>query len=215
MPPAARKVSRPRIASSSSVSRQSAEKPGATIATFVTPCAGKRGQRRVGRRLEPFGAAEARLEGDRSARARAPRRAAAPSCGNGNDRDRRARASARGMPWKLARIAWGSKSSAGQPLLEPRLQRRDIGGIVMIRRKRPHRRLPAQAAQMAEGLVVRRRRRRRAILRIERRDQDPLAALALQRVDPSRRSPAGRSASHGRRSHCRRTRPPAPPPAAR
>ena len=55
VPPAARKVSRPRIASSSSVSRQSAEKPGATIATLLRrPLAGKRRRASVGRRLEPF-----------------------------------------------------------------------------------------------------------------------------------------------------------------
>ena len=37
LPPAARKVARPRIASSSSVSRQSAAKPGASTAPRVTP----------------------------------------------------------------------------------------------------------------------------------------------------------------------------------
>ena len=71
-----------------------------------------------------------------------------------------------------------------QPLLEPRPQRVDIGRIVMIRRQRPDRRLPAHPPQLREGLVVRGRRRRRAILRIERRDQDALAARRLERVDP-------------------------------
>ena len=40
MPPFSSKLSRPRIASSSSVSRQSAEKPGAKIAIFVMPLDG-------------------------------------------------------------------------------------------------------------------------------------------------------------------------------
>ena len=50
--------------SSSSVSRQSAEKPGAAIAMRLTPLRRIGGEHRVGRRLEPFRAAEARLEGD-------------------------------------------------------------------------------------------------------------------------------------------------------
>jgi hypothetical protein len=40
VPPFSSKLSRPRIASSSSVSRQSAENPGATIAILVIPVAG-------------------------------------------------------------------------------------------------------------------------------------------------------------------------------
>ena len=61
---AARKVLRPRIPSSSSVSMQSAEKPGAAMATRLTPCLGISRQRRIGRGLEPLRAAEPRLEGD-------------------------------------------------------------------------------------------------------------------------------------------------------
>jgi hypothetical protein len=87
------------------------------------------------------------------------------------------------MPWKLSEDRLGLEVERSEPALEVRGERGDIGRVVVIRRQGPHRRLPAQAAKVGEGLVVRRRRRRRAILRVERRDQDALAALGLERVD--------------------------------
>ena len=165
------------------------------------PCPGSAGEHRVGRRLEPFGAAEARLEGDDQLAAQRLARAAARSSGNGNDRDRRARSVRCGMPWKLATIACGSKSSAASAGLDARLR---------ARRYRPDRHDKAAAcappaasacgADAAKASSLRGRGRRRAILRIERRDQDALAARRLQRVDPLGDRRAGRSASHDRRS---------------
>ena len=63
-------------------------------------------------------------------------------------------------------------------------QRVDVDGIVVVGRRHPHRRLPAQAHQRAEGLVARRGRGGGGVLRIERHDQQALAALALQMLDP-------------------------------
>ena len=55
---------------SSSVSRQSAEKPGVTMARFFTPLVGQRLHGLVGVGLEPLGGAEARLEREHEAAAR-------------------------------------------------------------------------------------------------------------------------------------------------
>ena len=66
-PPACLKISAFSMAISSSVSRQSAEKPGVMTARFFTPLFGQRLHRRIGIGLEPFGRAEARLEGHASA----------------------------------------------------------------------------------------------------------------------------------------------------
>ena len=88
------------------------------------------------------------------------------------------------MPWKLATIACGANGSAASSASTDRLERGDIGRVVMIRRQRAQRRLPAHPAQLREGRVGGGRGRRRAILRIERRDQDPVAAGRLERVDP-------------------------------
>ena len=63
-PPFSRNVSPARMAISSSVSRQSAEKPGVITATVATPDSGQLGERHVGIGLEPLGPAEARLERD-------------------------------------------------------------------------------------------------------------------------------------------------------
>ena len=186
MPPAARKVSRPRIASSSSVSRQSAAKPGARIATLLTPLPGQLRQHPVGGGLEPFGAAEAGLEGDLQLAARAPRRAAARSCGNGNDRDRRAPASAAACRGSWRAVASGSKSSAARPAFERRFERADIGRIVMIRRQRPHRRQPAHGA--ADGGRPRRPRSRSSPRNIADRAARPGCARSPRAFSASSRS---------------------------
>ena len=62
-------------------------------------------------------------------------------------------------------------------------QRLDIDGIVVIGRGDAQGRLPAQALQRLERLVADRRRRRRAILGIERNDENAVAALFLQRFE--------------------------------
>ena len=142
-PPACRNVSRPRMPSSSSVSMQSAEKPGAATAMRLTPVARIAGERRVGRRLQPFGAAEAATGTRHPPRAPAPRPAAARSSGNGNDRDRQDRACARGMPWKLSSSRSGAKSSAIKLALEVGGERVDVQRIIVVRRQRAQRRLPA------------------------------------------------------------------------
>ena len=71
-----------------------------------------------------------------------------------------------------------------ESMLDRRRQRVDIGRIVMIGRQRADRRLPAHRGQRRERLVVGGRGRRRAILRIERRDQDALAPCRLHRREP-------------------------------
>ena len=81
------------------------------------------------------------------------------------------------MPWKLSSRRSGSKSSAASCRVEVGRERIDVERIVVIRRQRPQRRLPAHPRQRAEHRIVRRRRRRRAILRIERRGEDARAAF--------------------------------------
>ncbi len=63
-------------------------------------------------------------------------------------------------------------------------QRVDIDRLVVIGRHGAHRRLPAHGLECVEGFVVDARRRRGGILRIEREDQDALAALYAQPVEP-------------------------------
>ena len=59
----------------------------------------------------------------------------------------------------------------------------DIDGIVVVGRRHPHGRLPAQPHERAEGLVAGRRRGGRGVLRIERHQQQAVAAPLLQRLD--------------------------------
>ena len=62
--------------------------------------------------------------------------------------------------------------------------RLDIDRIVEIGRHDPQRRLPAHLHEDPKDLVARGRGRRRAVLRIERHQQDALAALGRHRVEP-------------------------------
>ncbi len=87
------------------------------------------------------------------------------------------------MPWNEARRTSGSKSSFPSEARVAR-HRLDIDGIVVIGRGDAQGRLPAQALQRLERLVADRRRRRRAILGIERNDENAVAALFLQRFEP-------------------------------
>ena len=59
----------------------------------------------------------------------------------------------------------------------------DIERIVVIGRQRAQARLPAHFRQGFPRLVHNRRGRRRAILRIERREQDAVAPRILHRLD--------------------------------
>ncbi len=63
-------------------------------------------------------------------------------------------------------------------------QRVDIGRLIVIGGKHPNRRLPAHLAERSRYAVDNRCRRRRAILRIERRDQNTVAAFRLQLPQP-------------------------------
>ena len=197
-PPAARKVSRPRMPSSSSVSRQSAEKPGAAMAIALDALAGIGGEHRVGRRLEPFGAAEARLEGDVDRRVRAPRRAAARSSGNGSDRDRRARASAAACRGSSAAAAPARNRARRAGASDAGLQRVDVERVVIIRRQRAQRRLAAHRGQARR--TPRRSRSRSSPRNIAGRAARRGCARSRPRsfARSPRRSPDCRSASHNR-----------------
>jgi len=78
------------------------------------------------------------------------------------------------------------KIERGKMMFHVGLQRIDIGRVVVIGRQCAQRRLPAHPGQRKEGGVVRGRGRRRAILRIERREQDAVASRRLQCAQPVR-----------------------------
>ena len=151
-------------------------------------------ERRVGRGLEPFRPAEARLEGDIDLAPERLGQAAARSSGNGSDRDRQDRACARGMPWKLSSSRSGSKSSAASWRARFARKRLDVERIVIIRRQRAQRGLHAHRASAREHRVIRGRRRRRAILRIERRCENARAAFST--ISRDRRGDAGIAVAH-------------------
>ena len=77
----------------------------------------------------------------------------------------------------------GVKSSLAEVAPHRVRHRFDIGGVVVIAGGDAHRRLPAHFHERAEGLIGGRRRRRRGVLRIERHQQDAIAALVHQRAD--------------------------------
>ena len=66
----------------------------------------------------------------------------------------------------------------------PRCERLDVEGVIVPGRRDAQDRLAAHLAQNLEGLVASGRRRRRAILRIERHEQQAVAAFLHQRLDP-------------------------------
>ena len=75
------------------------------------------------------------------------------------------------MPWKLSSSRSGLKSSAVELPFEVG-QRLDVERVVVIRRQRAQRRLPAhRCASAANTASLRGGRRRRAILRVERRQR--------------------------------------------
>ena len=139
----------------------------------------------VGVRLEPFLAAETRLEGEAELVAK---RAECFAQALGGQR------ALRGIRVALLDIALGqavirSKNSLRLPVKPGKMspnrigERSDIDGIVGIGRHSADRGLIAHCLQRLEGLVVHRRRGRGRILRIERKDEQAIAALCLQCLD--------------------------------
>ena len=83
------------------------------------------------------------------------------------------------MPWKLSSRASRGKVQLPQSLFDAALQGADISGVIVIRRQRAQRRLPAHGRERAIGLIHHRGGRRSAILRIERCHQNAFAAIRL------------------------------------
>ena len=63
-------------------------------------------------------------------------------------------------------------------------QRLDVDGVVVVGRRDPHRRLEAHARERAEDLVADGCRGRRAVLRVKRKHQQPLATASSELRDP-------------------------------
>ena len=198
-PPARRNVSRPRMPSSSSVSRQSAEKPGAATAMRFTPLL--RISRRASRRSRAPAISPGRSATGTRHRLRAPSALA--------EQPRRFLAVAMIRIAELQRPLRHAVEAQQQALgleveriqlpRQVRAQRVDVERIVVIRRQRAQRRLPAHRGERREHRIVRRRRRGRAILRIERRGEDARAAFARPCSRLPRRCPGCRSASRNGR----------------
>ena len=157
----------------------------------LDPLARQRHQRRIGIGLEPLRRAEPALEGDlelvlRPAQvlAHQPRRLQALAVvGVARLEILHRHTVVRGEDHVGGEIQ--RRHAVGDALR----QRLDIGRLIEIGGKRAHRRLPAQRLQRVERLVVGRGRGGCRILRIERREENLLAAGRLQRLDarPGRR----------------------------
>ena len=80
----------------------------------------------------------------------------------------------------------GLKSSRAIAALVVDASAVDIGGVVVIGRGDPQRRLEAHGLEHAKHLVAHRRRRGGAVLRIERDDEDAVAAARHQIGEPRR-----------------------------
>ena len=78
----------------------------------------------------------------------------------------------------------GLEVELGQALADRIGHRGDVDRVVVIGRRHPHGRLPAHVHQGAERLVAGRGRGRGSVLRVERHQQDPVAALVEQRLEP-------------------------------
>ena len=63
-------------------------------------------------------------------------------------------------------------------------QRRNIGCVIMIGRQQPDSRLPAHGGNRVKYRIMHARRGGTAILRVERRDQNTIAARGFHRVQP-------------------------------
>ncbi len=144
-------------------------------------------ERDVGRRLKPFGAAEAGLEGDIDLvphrLAQQPRGLAAMAMIGIAQLERPLRHSV-----EAQQQAIGGEIERLNLALKVGLQRRDVGGVVMVRGQRPKRWLPAHRGERREGGIVGGGRRCGAILRVKRGEQDPLTAAGFHRLDRGRDS---------------------------
>ena len=78
----------------------------------------------------------------------------------------------------------GLEIEGGEPRPHRVRERFDIDRVVVIGRGDPQRGLPAHGFQRIEDLVADGRGRSRGILRIERHDENAVAALRLQRLEP-------------------------------
>ena len=115
LPPASRKASRASWSISSSVSRQSAVKPGHITSTLPDALLRQLDQRRLGVGLQPLGLAEAALEGDDQLvrlQRRGARRAGARSSGTRSGTGRPAAACARARRGSSAPAARRGRASA-------------------------------------------------------------------------------------------------------
>ncbi len=77
----------------------------------------------------------------------------------------------------------GLEVELGQALADRIGHGGDVDRVVVIGRRHPHRRLPAHVHQRPERLVAGGGRGRGRILRVERHQQDPVAALVEQRLE--------------------------------
>ena len=164
---------------SSSVSRQSAAKPGVTTARLRTPFR-EALHRRVGVGLEPFGAAEARLEGQ----AQLVVVEFQPLAQEPRGLDALAVIGIALVDIGLGHAVVGGEDDVGleRQARQLGLQRvgegLDIDRVVEPGRRDAQRRLAAHLHQRAERLVAHRRGGGGGVLRIERDEQNAVAAAA-------------------------------------
>ena len=100
----------------------------------------------------------------------------------------------------------GSKSSLARPVADRIRHGGDVDRVVVVGRRDPHGRLPAHVHQGPERLVAGGRRGGGGVLRVERHQQDAVAALVEQRLDPAghlRLAVAHRPVDHHRIAHRR------------
>ena len=177
-----------------------------TTAIRFTPCFGELGERHVGVGLQPLGAAEARLEGD-------PQLVLRPAEPLAQQPRRLQALAVIGVALvEIVASACRDRRRAPPPARSRARARRRVERRGQRRRYRPGRRdraaacappaasasscSAAKASSLAVAVVA------RGVLRIERREEDAVAARLLQRLEPRRRSTARRSASPSRR-RCR------------
>ncbi len=183
-PPAPRNCSRPRIASSSSVSRQSAEKPGAAIASRFVPAlasasrtASVAGSSHFARPKRLWNVVSIRRFVRSSAALEQARGLAAMAVIGIAELERALRHPVEAQQQHLRR-----EVQSFELLVEIGSERVDIGGIVVVWRQGPQRGLPTHRPQLVRSLVHNRRGRRAAVLRVQRREQDAIAPRLHQRL---------------------------------
>ena len=111
-----------------------------------------------------------------------------------------------GHPVERGQDHLGLEIELGQALADRGRHRVDVDRVVVIGRRDAHRRLPAHLHQGLEGLVAGGGRGRGGVLRIERHQEDAVAALVEQGLDPHgdlRLAVAHRPVDHDRIAHGR------------